>query len=590
MSRNFLLTVRLDYFPMTPATTPFSSKATAQQFPYSRTAESSPTRKGLDTTIKASHAMQRGSSCQDNFAAMRQHAMSPEIPSPPHTVPIKPRRSIDLAAFPQADFFNMSNLKMDVPASNGGYNAVQCSPMTNAASSTGSSFQSSPEIAYMSMFEDINMGVDGPQTASRLSNLSVSQSGVDLSSYSSPSNGEQQPRSQSMSEFDLEECIEDTGVTCDEIASFICGPDPDGKWECIYVDCGKKFGRKENIKSHVQTHLGDRQFRCKQCNKCFVRQHDLKRHANTHTNAKMHYCPCSKKFARHDALTRHRQRGMCIGSFPGTPKKVIKRGRPKKLRPDTEERLEKAAVTRQRVLERMRPGSTYASSASGSSDSSHASPPELFDSMSVTASSPSISHRALQQSSTIGFLAYTPPPSPGHSSGHSFSPQLSQLSHTPKALSQSPSPKITSIPEEGPEYGLFPSGSRTGSTSHHSSPPELDPSSSSPAATHVADFSSSATNPNPSTTVGDNAGFFSKDFFDQDFTLSAGLTKDSAADSSIYGRFFDVTSGLTGYEDPSSQQKQYEEALKTGNPFLPHPSSWNDDFMNDDPDDFFHTF
>ncbi|KAM0794478.1 hypothetical protein BDR22DRAFT_794605, partial [Usnea florida] len=90
---------------------------------------------------------------------------------------------------------------------------------------------------------------------------------------------------------------------------------------CLYPHCDKKFGRKENIKSHVQTHLGDRQFQCKDCLKCFVRQHDLKRHANIHSGVKSYPCPCGKGFARHDALTRHRQRGMCIGAFEGTPKK-----------------------------------------------------------------------------------------------------------------------------------------------------------------------------------------------------------------------------------------------------------------------------
>ncbi|KAF2237311.1 hypothetical protein EV356DRAFT_421947, partial [Viridothelium virens] len=82
---------------------------------------------------------------------------------------------------------------------------------------------------------------------------------------------------------------------------------------CLYEDCAKKFGRRENIKSHVQTHLGDRQFKCNECQKCFVRQHDLKRHAKIHSGDKPHICLCGNGFARHDALTRHRQRGVCIG-------------------------------------------------------------------------------------------------------------------------------------------------------------------------------------------------------------------------------------------------------------------------------------
>jgi regulatory protein SWI5 len=121
-----------------------------------------------------------------------------------------------------------------------------------------------------------------------------------------------------------------TGISMEEIASFIAGPESDGKWVCKYPDCGKRFGRKENIKSHVQTHLGDRQFQCIVCKKCFVRQHDLKRHSKIHTGIKPYPCLCGNSFARHDALTRHRQRGMCIGAFEGIVKKVAKRGRPRK--------------------------------------------------------------------------------------------------------------------------------------------------------------------------------------------------------------------------------------------------------------------
>jgi hypothetical protein len=122
-----------------------------------------------------------------------------------------------------------------------------------------------------------------------------------------------------------------TSITLEEITSYISGPSgEDNKYLCLYPDCGKRFGRKENIKSHVQTHLGDRQYKCATCKKCFVRQHDLKRHAKIHTGVKPYPCACGNSFARHDALTRHRQRGMCIGAFEGVVKKVVKRGRPRK--------------------------------------------------------------------------------------------------------------------------------------------------------------------------------------------------------------------------------------------------------------------
>ena len=261
------------------------------------------------------------------------------------------------------------------------------------------------------------------------------------SNESSPTKGHARSRSQAISETDsIEEVVENTGVSIEEINSFIGGPNENNRWTCLYEGCekhkaGETFGRKENIKSHVQGHLKDRQYRCKLCKKTFVRQHDLKRHANIHTLKVVKACKCGKEFARADALTRHRQRGMCSGAFPDTPRKVAKRGRPKKAsRPDTEERAEKAAKTRERVLERM-------ASASVSGSSAHTSP-------------------AMQ------------------------------------ALPMSRQDSTTS------------------SQSFYSTPPELDLSSSSPAQSKGLDLPASLpTNLDP-------RSFFSNDFFEKDFNLS----------------------------------------------------------------------
>lgn len=177
----------------------------------------------------------------------------------------------------------------------------------------------------------------------------------------------------SISSINIEETKTDTGVTLDEIQQFIDGPDAEAKWTCTYEACGKKFGRKENIKSHVQTHLNDRQYRCPTCKKCFVRQHDLKRHAKIHTGIKPYPCECGNSFARHDALTRHRQRGMCIGAFDGVVRKVVKRGRPRKHRPDMDDRLDKSERTRRK---------NKAASANGSQAGRHTSTPSSAGSQS----------------------------------------------------------------------------------------------------------------------------------------------------------------------------------------------------------------
>ena len=174
--------------------------------------------------------------------------------------------------------------------------------------------------------------------------------------------------------------VVDTGVEAAQIRAYIQDPEePGGRWTCTYPECGKKFGRKENIKSHVQTHLGDRQWLCRHCQKCFVRLHDLKRHEKIHSGYKPHACKCGHTFARQDALTRHRQRGVCIGAIEGAVRKEIKRGRPRKTRPEQEERFEKAETARQRLLEKKREASVSGPSVSSSSVCSFPSPPAMDD-------------------------------------------------------------------------------------------------------------------------------------------------------------------------------------------------------------------
>ncbi|KAJ4349053.1 Metallothionein expression activator [Ascochyta clinopodiicola] len=176
-------------------------------------------------------------------------------------------------------------------------------------------------------------------------------------------------------DLEIDASLEYTGIAPEEVQRYISEQDPKtNKWMCLYQDCGKVFGRRENIRSHVQTHLGDRQYKCNGCGKCFVRQHDLKRHAKIHTGNKPYKCPCGAGFARQDALTRHRQRGMCVGGFADAVRRQAKRGRPKKHRPEMEERVEKASRTRRALA-------SASSSVSASSPGSDArSPYEAYES------------------------------------------------------------------------------------------------------------------------------------------------------------------------------------------------------------------
>lgn len=492
---------------MTPAATPYSIRSNMHGA-YIRTADSLPARQDPGLTIKASHAMQRGSSYENHFSVMHQPPLSP-VPSPPHTAPIKPRNSIDKADFPNLDLFNMSKLQMDVSADQSDRSNIEFSPLSKATSSAMSSFQSSPEMTNSSLFGEVDLAMHGAAMSSRLSNVTETQSNVNMSSYPSPGKEVKHRRNESSSDLgDLEEIVEDTGVTSDEIASFISGPNANNKWVCLYTGCGKDFGRKENIKSHVQTHLGDRQYRCKLCSKRFVRQHDLKRHANTHSNEREYVCDCGKPFARQDALTRHKQRGMCIGAFEGCIKKIGKRGRPKKAKPVSNCNDEKAAKLRMEVLERMGLGD---SSSCASSVSSHPSPPEVTDNLGTA-----------------------------FDGTQHMSPQQPQQSHLDGHLH----PSQTTSPMIFPELPMSRQGSGDSGYSQYSTLPELELSSSSPATSkYQHDISSSDAGTGSSILVPsmqvskDVSQLFADHCFDKDFDLVAELGQ--AAITPRKGSFFD---------------------------------------------------
>lgn len=183
------------------------------------------------------------------------------------------------------------------------------------------------------------------------------------------------PRQAALDALDIDASIVRTEVTSEQIQHYMSEQDPkDNKWKCMYPECNaSSFGRKENIRAHIQTHLGDRPYLCNPCGKRFVRQHDLKRHAKIHSGDKSAECVCGMKFARKDALTRHRQRGMCEGALPGFEKARSERkprGRPRKIRddrPTIDERTEKAQRARQLDSSQRGQQQHYASSSSGHS-------------------------------------------------------------------------------------------------------------------------------------------------------------------------------------------------------------------------------
>ena len=411
------------HLPVTPATTPCSQGSKLESRRWSRTAQSSPVRRPRNDTIKASGAqpMKRGSSCQDSYMTPSKKELPQTFPSPPNTAPMKCSRTFEVAPIPPPNFMDMSDMKFSFPKNDQGYESSYYSPSSSRVSPTMSSFQSSPELVHLDLFPNLEGSVPGANQQPIVQNFGELDDFMGAGVHSSPLQPSQPSSpSKDTSHTSFGGVIESKGITAEEIASFIEGPDVENKYRCRYPECDKKFGRKENIRAHVQTHLGDRQFQCEYCPKRFVRQHDLKRHGKTHTNAREYQCACGGAFARHDALTRHRQRGMCKGAFPNTPRKEAKRGRPKKgTRPDTPERLEKAARTRQRVLEK----AANAPSPASSSDYSLPSPAaETFQDIDMRGSSPFDNMPEMNPMSygvSPDIFSLTPPTSPGYSTGNS---------------------------------------------------------------------------------------------------------------------------------------------------------------------------
>ena len=408
----------------------------------------------MTTNLPQPAVMQRAKSLQ-GVPGSTFTQVKVEMPSPPNTVSydVEPfdmpgcrdsrHESPEFQTIPQKEHF----LSIITPGAN--------SP---SLPSPSNSYCPSPELAAIPLPED-NHPRDLKITIPP-ANMHASPVDDLDSTPASPNKMKLFPRVASIGNLNLDSRIQasitETGITIDEIASYISGPDPeDRKWVCLHPGCNRRFGRRENIKSHIQTHLGDRQYKCDHCDKCFVRGHDLKRHAKIHTGDKPYECLCGNVFARHDALTRHRQRGMCIGGYKDVVRKPTKRGRPRKHRPDMEERQTKSSRTREKVATR-----SIAPSVSGSDISADSPPTEVFENMSIGGSSPPIFQSASDRL-PLDLFTFTPPASPGYSTGNKPSPSRIYRSLTPltddETLIQSPSRRpLEQISEEFPDLPPIP--------------------------------------------------------------------------------------------------------------------------------------
>ncbi|KAH7395543.1 hypothetical protein BKA64DRAFT_708939 [Cadophora sp. MPI-SDFR-AT-0126] len=472
------------YFPPTPVDTPHDRMIKQEQM-NQRFLDTYDT--SMEETIKPrSNQRARGI-----FDDMRKEAEMGYMPTPPQTGRIATRSNFDSAPMPTSNYMDVSSMNLQF-MKNEPLDSPQYSPQSNNVSFQ-SSQNSSPEVVQSAMFDPF---VNKPELETpEMSYQEVPNRGLPMSS--SPSHQSHQSshrRSESVCSINLDESITDTGITIDDIATFIQGPDPsDGKWICLYPECNKRFGRKENIKSHVQTHLGDRQFQCPHCQKCFVRQHDLKRHAKIHSGVKPYPCQCGNSFARHDALTRHRQRGMCIGAFEGVVKKTVKRGRPRKNRPDNEERIKKSSRTRSKNK-----AMSSSSSTSGSDSRDGQSPRSELDVLDdkpfgdFDYSQQSQNQNQYNQHSSLmdnSNFEYSQPRSP--TPANCVSPQAIQSVHSPSAYSTHSHQSHRGSVSESVHHQSHPASPAKSIHSYHS-PPGLCESSSSPAASIYYDMDSAS--------------------------------------------------------------------------------------------------
>ncbi|MCJ1324606.1 hypothetical protein MMC10_001268 [Thelotrema lepadinum] len=427
----------------------------------------------LDEHFQSSLNMKRGLSYQELVQTKRDPAQNDGLASAPSTVPMRSCATFDANPIPSSDLLDLSALELGFPNYHAGYNSSNYSP--TQTSPAMSSRRSSVDLPPVALFGEIP---SLPQFA-----LSDNPSAPSSPSKTRASSPRKKPQPIP------EEMTVHTGVTSEQVEAFIQGPDPEtSKFFCLFEGCRMgPFGRKENIRAHVQTHLGDRKYVCTVCENRFVRPNDLKRHAIIHQEVKEFTCKCGAAFGRQDALRRHRiRKPFCVDGDPTLElmrREEKKRGRPRKIAPtETTERRERKENIRKQVMAKKRTESTAPSIASTHKSGRSCSPEDQLEPAGAEFSP--------------GNMSLTPPVSPGAKEATIFTSQL--LGQQNGGTSPSPPPTrgstTSAFLHDGMDFGqdspfttdpfgpcdpFSPSDSQTKSAG--SSPPELDLSSSPPA-------------------------------------------------------------------------------------------------------------